>query len=741
MASLTHNQTVHISSEEIQGIYRVIHNEISTNSVYMVQLDKPAAIETRGRKKKPNQTTQTPKAPSALCGEIIPFNATVVNQMADLGMLNVIQIERENFECALADQPLFERRKTVMADLLDIDKIRSAIVSKGTIASLILEIVRKHRVSVSFVYRCWSLLCRFGFSVSSLRPRRDRCGAPGQTRDCEIGGRKKAGRKTAHERLSQRADEAVDVQPGMNADWRARIMIADRKIASPKPVFSQRYKQILDLGFTRTYKDENGELKPMALEKGTYPNKRQMRRVLEVEIPRLQRLVQKTTSGHYKRNLRAITGRHWEGVSGPGHTWAIDSTIGDIYLRSNINRAWIIGRPIVYTIVDIWSTAVVGFYVCLRGPSWAMAKVAIFNALARTELFSDLWGFQAMFSLNPHPKLPAVILGDNGEYKSKAAKETAFKYIERLSYTPPYRPDLKGMVEVMHRIAKDHQFWVEGAIDARRKEFEMRRFDPTEAVYTVRDYVEHLYNIYAEYNFTADRTKRLDTDMIADGVTPSPAGLWRWGHAVGIGTGREESEMSLIMDLLPEGVLSINRDGLSFDKLDYKSDEIAEAQWTAAARNFGSRQVTCYHYPGSVSRIWTADTITGAGLLELTLSDQARTSATNTYEEVSDAFTYASGNIAQEEHDRTVAQMQFHHSNKKLHADAKALTKEAIAANEQPSPSLSAARAMEAMRDDDTTKQTIPAPTAPAGQTNADADADESSHMAMLDAVLTAMTT
>lgn len=738
MVSLTHNQTVRISSEELQGIYRVIHNEISMNLVFMVHLDKPADVETRGRKKSTSKTMPPPKAPIALCGEIIPFNATVLNQMADLGMLNVIQIERENFQGALSDEPLFERRKTVMADLLDLDKIRSAIVSKGTIASLVSEIMRKHGVSASWIYRCWSLLCRLGFSTSSLRPRRDRCGAPGQTRDCEIGGRKKAGRKTAFERLSQLTSKAIEIQPGMNADWRSRIMVADNKIPSPKPAFSERRKQILDLGFTLTYIDENGEIKPKKLEKGTYPNKRQIRRVLEVEIPRLKRLMQKTTSGHYKRNLRAITGRDWEGVSGPGHTWAIDSTIGDIYLRSAINRAWIIGRPIVYTIVDIWSTAVVGFYVCLRGPSWAMAKVAIFNALARTELFGDLWGFQAISSLNPHPKLPAVVLADNGEYKSQAAKETAFKYVERLSYTPPYRPDLKGLVEVMHRIAKDHQFWVCGAIDARRKEFEMRRFDPTEAVYTVRDYVEHLYNIYTEYNLTADRTKRLDTEMIADGVIPSPAGLWRWGHAVGLGTGREESEMSLIMDLLPEGLLSIKRDGLSFDKLDYKSDEIAEAQWTAMARNFGGMEVTCYHYPGSVSRIWTADTISGAGLLELRLSDQARTSSTNTYEEVEDAFAYASSNIGQNEHDRTVVQMQFHHSNKKLHTTAKALTKKAITQNEQPTPSLSAARAMEAMGNEDSTKPAIPTATSRVVQPN---DEEESSHMAMLDAVLTAMTT
>lgn len=695
MGRLIHNQTVQISSEEVQGLYRVIVNEVSENLVFMVQLDKPAGAESRGRNKIEGKTTRTPKAPMPLCGQVIAFNATVINQMTDLGMLRAIEIDRENFNDATADGEIFERRKAVMSEFLSFDAVRNAIVTKGTIASLITETAQKHNASSSFIYRCWSLLCRYGFSVDSLRPRRDRCGAPGAVRNCDNGNRKKAGRKTAQERISKMTGQIGESQPGMSSDWRYRIMVADNKIPSPKPKFSTRYLDILSYGFTTTYRHENGELKSVKLKKGEYPNKRQVRRVLEVEIPQLKKLLQKTTLGHFKRNLRAINGRNWEDVPGPGHTWAIDSTIGDIYLRSSINRAWIIGRPIVYTIVDVWSTAVVGFYVCLRGPSWAMAKVALFNAVMRTELFSDLWGFESMATLNPHPTLPCVVLGDNGEYKSFAAKELGFQYFERLSYTPPYRPDLKGLVEVLHRIAKDHQWWVEGAIDARREEFELRKFDPTTAAYTVRDYVEHLHNIYAEYNLTANRTNRLDTSMIADGVIPSPAGLWRWGHAVGIGTQRDFSKDRLIKDLLPESVLSINKDGLECHKLDYQNAAIAQAQWTAVARNHGTWKVPCHHYPGSVSRIWISNTINHSGLLELQLSDQANTAATNTYEEVQDAFHYALLNNGQAEHDRTVIQMDFHQANKQLHEKAKAETAEAVAANDQARPTLLAARALE----------------------------------------------
>lgn len=84
-------------------------------------------------------------------------------------------------------------------------------------------------------------------------------------------------------------------------------------------------------------------------------------------------------------------------------------TIGDVYLRSSIDPNWIIGRPIVYVIVDVFSTAVVGFYVCLTGPSWDTAQVAIFNAVASSDLMSDLWGYDMRQSLFPAPTLTREI--------------------------------------------------------------------------------------------------------------------------------------------------------------------------------------------------------------------------------------------------------------------------------------------------------------------------------------------
>jgi|SRR5471032_8146 len=305
-----------------------------------------------------------------------------------------------------------------------------------------------------------------------------------------------------------------------------------------------------------------------------------------------------------------------------------------------------------------------------------------------------------MQSLFPAPTLPAVLLCDRGEYLSHGAKLTSLKLKVLMSYAPPYRPDLKGLVEVLHRIEKDKQYhWVPGAIDARKKEFELRRFNPHEAVFTIREYVEYLQIIFSEYNLTADRSKRLDPHMIAANVTPSPAGLWRWGHEVGIGTRKAISQSDLITTLLPQNTAAVTRSGVNFCGLTYESEVINDEQWTAYARNYGSWNIEARHFPGSVSRIWTPH-IGSTGLLDLRLSEQARASKEQTLEEVLDAFMYRNASKADIEHATTVLKVEAAQRVKKLVAGAKTETQSALENYDGEKPTISETRKMEQQGND-----------------------------------------
>lgn len=706
---LMHNQAIGILadarlSDGLEGIYRVILNEPLVKKVVVVRIDQPATEKPhRGGRPPLSQTKQVrKKSPLQLIGDLLWIDLDMLEDLRLSSRLKEIQVDREGiYRLPLLspnDQALFSRRCAAMASFLNFTKLQESILIHQGLGGLVREAMESANVSRSYVYKLWSILCRNGIQEISLRPRRDRCGAPGVRRPCNAGGKKKAGRKTTVQRIARHYGELLDSgQPGMSDVWRAAILAGDASIKTAvKPAMPKRIVLIKQSAFVSRYIQIGGRLEPVELEKGTFPNNRQIKRVLTVEYSRLERLIASTTKAHFKRALRGLIARNWKGVGGPGHTWAIDSTVGDIYLRSSLNITWIVGRPIVYIIVDFWSTAVVGFYVCLTGPSWATAKVSLFNAVCSPELLGELWGYQPILCLEPHPTLPATLLCDRGEYLSKGAFQTGMNLMLDMSYAPPYRPDLKGLVEVLHRIKKDAQFlFVPGAMDYRRKEYDLKQSNAAASALTVRQYVQYLQILFSIYNLTADRSNRLDARMIADGAIGSPAGLWRWGHEVGIGFRRDMLATDLISELLPNATGRVVIRSVQFARSDYTCEQMRKDQWTSESRSFGGWALPIHYYPGSASRIWTPN-MTGKGLLELDLMDESFSSPELTFDEVAESIALLSMKRADREHEQTLKVVGLMEQASRLTRDATAMAKEADNNSNRAKPSIRDARALEA---------------------------------------------
>ena len=76
---------------------------------------------------------------------------------------------------------------------------------------------------------------------------------------------------------------------------------------------------------------------------------------------------------------RALPGNSTLDAEGPGYIVQLDSTVGDVYLVSEFDRARIIGRPVIYIIIDVFSHLITGLSVSLDGPSWHGAMHALEN--------------------------------------------------------------------------------------------------------------------------------------------------------------------------------------------------------------------------------------------------------------------------------------------------------------------------------------------------------------------------
>ncbi|MBN8777899.1 MAG: hypothetical protein J0H13_14745, partial [Thiomonas arsenitoxydans] len=62
----------------------------------------------------------------------------------------------------------------------------------------------------------------------------------------------------------------------------------------------------------------------------------------------------------YDKDLRGLIGTSTAEVWGPGARYQIDATIADVYLVSRIDRSKIIGRPVLYVVIDVFSRMIVG---------------------------------------------------------------------------------------------------------------------------------------------------------------------------------------------------------------------------------------------------------------------------------------------------------------------------------------------------------------------------------------------
>src|SRR5690625_5600059 len=91
--------------------------------------------------------------------------------------------------------------------------------------------------------------------------------------------------------------------------------------------------------------------------------------------------VRKSTK-EYEFKYRAILRNAKSETNGPGTIFQIDATIADIYLVSSLDVNKVIGRPVIYAVLDVYSRIITGLYVGLEGPSWIGAMMALDNIVS-----------------------------------------------------------------------------------------------------------------------------------------------------------------------------------------------------------------------------------------------------------------------------------------------------------------------------------------------------------------------
>lgn len=349
--------------------------------------------------------------------------------------------------------------------------------------------------------------------------------------------------------------------------------------------------------------EKSGELKLLPIDK--LPTLRQFTYWYEKERNIKKEISSRKSIKKFELNHRAVLGKSDFNVIAPCSTFQIDATIGDVYLVSRYDRNKIIGRPVVYMVVDVFSRMITGMCVTLEGPSWTGAMMALANAAQDKVKFCKEYGIEIKESEWCSKYLPETLVADRGEIESKTIDTLASALHVSIKNTPPFRADWKGIVEQNFRLINvNYKSMVSGTIndDFRERGGHDYRLDAKLDIYEFTKIMIKCVLYHNNYHYL-DSYER-DEDMIRDNVEPIPCKLWDWGVKNRAGKIRSFPEDVVKLNLMPVDKATVTYRGIKFKGMLYSCNTAISEHWFERSKDRGSWKVDVSYDTRNMSNIY-----------------------------------------------------------------------------------------------------------------------------------------
>jgi putative transposase len=335
---------------------------------------------------------------------------------------------------------------------------------------------------------------------------------------------------------------------------------------------------------------------------------RSFKRELKKCIGTLEFIKKRTGSILYDRDHKGKPGVARKGLRGPTSRYEIDSTVADCYIRyeyTNDERLSV-GRPVIYMVIDVVSSMIVGLHVCFHGPDWHGESQALFNAFTDKVEFCKKYGVKIKKGDWPCFHVCRELTLDRGTENGHRSTTSMLKGkigLTAANFNAYHRGDAKGTVEksfdtIQLSAIPDHTGKV---FKTPRKE---DQHPSRGAVYTYDEFMQRLIKSILHRNNTAARTDSHNFEMCRDGVGQTPREIWNWGLEEAVIPPRQKSIESLRFALLPQGKASVTAQGIKFRGIYYNSDEVNELEWLDKAKNNGRFPLEIRYSDVSTNKIW-----------------------------------------------------------------------------------------------------------------------------------------
>ncbi|WP_260713044.1 transposase family protein [Clostridium botulinum] len=494
--------------------------------------------------------------------------------------LTIIQIEKRNNDWNIIEK-YWEKNRTQLLRTSNRNKILKMISEE-------------YSISLSTVKKIFNRYWQRGMNKNALLPDYINSGARGKQRNLSDN---KVGRP-------KKSNYYGIVIEGINIteEVKKHFEIAKSKYYrnNRKASLTETYTLMLRDFYSDSYK-ENDELKHRVWDKSRIPTYYQFYYWFKKTKNVQKDIIFRESEKEFNLKHRPLLSNSLQETDGPGTRFQVDATIADVYLVSSLNRNRVIGRPVLYAIIDVFSRLITGIYVGLEGPSWIGAMMALDNMIYDKVEYCKEYGIEISKEQWPCKHLPEIIIADRGEFEGYAVENLINNLNIKIENTSPYRGDLKGIVERSFRTTNEKiKHKTPGAI---QKEFRKRgdRDYRLDATLTLEEFTKIYINIVLHHNNKIIDKYPMEKEMIADEISPIPSILWNWGIENKKGRLKTVDREIFRLNTLPKSKASVSRAGIRFKGLYYSSDKAIKEQWFI---NLKVRSIDVVYDPRNINKIY-----------------------------------------------------------------------------------------------------------------------------------------
>lgn len=545
--------------------------DIQESYVYIVDIDTTSAM--------PTQELYTSLETDIIQGELLAVSDPYVKAILD-NELTEVQFQKREKDWDIVEKFI-------------IPNMNNLLKKKGR-EKKISEIVMQTGLGKTKIKKILSRYWQRGMSKNAMLPDYINSGGRGKEKTLS---KEKAGRP-------RRVTVSGEIQTGINITEEVKLQFEHsiNKYYRKTNNYSLNdvYHFILRDFYSDRYK-ENGEMRYRVWETNRIPSYHQFYYWFKKNEDPKKDIQFRKSAKEFEQKHRHLVSDSKSETNGPGTRFQVDATIADIYLVSSLAPNRIIGRPVVYALIDVYSRIITGLYVGLEGPSWIGAMMALDNMVADKVEFCKRYNIEIEDEQWPTNHLPEIILADRGEFEGYSVGNLINNLNIKIENTTAFRGDLKGIVEQKFRTLNGKV--KQKAPGAIQKEYRERgdRDYRLDATLNLKEFTAIIITLVLHHNHKIIEKYPMEKEMIADSIVPTPINLWNWGIKNRKGRLRRIDRKILRLNVLPRGKATISRAGIKFKNLQYGSRQAIEEQWYLRLKN---KSIEIVYDPRNVEKIY-----------------------------------------------------------------------------------------------------------------------------------------